>query len=366
MTHLRSAWRAWSRVGMAFGLLAALAASGRSADEDKPRSQQIADIEKQIQALTNQLAELKKAAVQPPTSLAEGTIPADWAKAIAWRSIGPASMGGRITAISVVESDPTIYFVATASGGLLKTVNNGITFEHQFDHEATVSIGDVCVAPSDKNVVYVGSGEGNPRNSVSYGDGVYKSTDGGKTWKNVGLKKTFQIGKIVVHPKDPNTVYVGALGRLYGPNEDRGVYKTTDGGQTWNKVFYTDDKTGVIDMAMHPTQPDTLWVAMWERARDGHDSWPGGNQGWADGYDGYDAIKEWGPTAGIYKTTDAGEDWKKLTKGLPTNQFGRVGLDVYRKDPNVLYAVVDCEKIGIKDVRVLAVDVQADAAELVG
>src|SRR5207253_9207038 len=127
----------------------------------------------------------------------------------------------RSAAVSVVESAPSTYFVATASGGLLKTVNNGITFEHQFDHEATVSIGDVCVAPSDKNVVYVGTGEGNPRNSVSYGDGVYKSTDGGKSWKNVGLKQTFQIGKIIVHPKNPDIAYVGALGRLYGPNRVR-------------------------------------------------------------------------------------------------------------------------------------------------
>src|SRR6516162_8411927 len=151
----------------------------------------------------------------------------EWVKALSWRSIGPASMGGRITAISVFEADPTTYWVATASGGLLKTVNNGTTFEHQFDREATVSIGDVCVAPSNKDVVYVGTGENNPRNSVSYGDGVYKSTDGGKTWKNVGLKKSFQVGQIVVHPKDPNTVYVGALGRLYGPSEERGVFKST-------------------------------------------------------------------------------------------------------------------------------------------
>ena len=136
-------------------------------------------------------------------------------------------MGGRIVAFSVFEADPSTYWVATASGGLLKTTNNGVTFEHQFDHENTVSIGDVCVAPSDRNVVWVGTGEANPRNSVSYGDGVYKSTDGGKTWKNMGLKKSFQIGRIVIHPKDPNIVYVAALGRLYGPNEERGLYKTT-------------------------------------------------------------------------------------------------------------------------------------------
>ena len=258
----------------------------------------------------------KEKDVPPPTF----TMPNAWASAFTWRSIGPANMGGRITAIAVFEADPSTYWVATASGGLLKTINNGITFEHQFDKEATVSIGDVCVAPSDKNIVWVGTGENNPRNSVSYGDGVYKSTDGGKTWKNMGLKKTFQIGKIVIHPKNPDIVYVGALGRLYGPNEERGLFKTTDGGKTWEKVFYIDDKTGVIDMRMHPTNPDMLFVAMWERQRDDFDSWPGG--GLPDGYDAYDPCKKWGKGAGIYKTTDGGKTFKKLTKGLPIEQDG--------------------------------------------
>src|SRR5262249_12823944 len=147
--------------------------------------------------------ELKKAKDAPTPTQAEGTLPDSWVKPFTWRCIGPANMGGRITDITVYEADPSTYWVATASGGLLKTVNNGITFEHQFDHEATVSIGAVCVAPSDRNIVWVGTGENNPRNSVSYGDGVYKSADGGKTWKNMGLKQSFQIGRIVIHPKDP-------------------------------------------------------------------------------------------------------------------------------------------------------------------
>ena len=200
------------------------------------------------------------------------TLPANWLKPLTWRCIGPANMGGRIAALSVYEADPSIYWVATASGGLLKTTNNGITFEHQFDHEATVSIGDVCVAPSNKDIVWVGTGENNPRNSVSYGDGVYKSTDGGKTWKNMGLKKSFQIGRILVHPKNPDIVYVGALGRLYGPNEERGLFKTTDGGKTWEKILYVDDKTGVIDLRMHPADPETLLAAAYERQRDGYDA----------------------------------------------------------------------------------------------
>ena len=255
-------------------------------------------------------------------------------------------MGGRIVAFSVFEADPSTYWVATASGGLLKTTNNGVTFEHQFDRESTVSIGDVCVAPSDRNVVWVGTGEANPRNSVSYGDGVYKSTDGGKTWKNMGLRKTFQIGRIVVHPKDPNIVYVAALGRLYGPNEERGLYKTTDGGKTWEKVLFIDDKTGIIDLRMDPADPETLLAAAWERRRDGFDSHRG-EPPLKDGYDAYDPDVKWGAGAGIYKTTDGGKTFHKVTKGLPTVPLGRIGLDYYRKNPNEVWAVVDSQKIGM-------------------
>jgi photosystem II stability/assembly factor-like uncharacterized protein len=242
-------------------------------------------------------------------------------------------MGGRITAISVYEADPTTFYVATASGGLLKTVNNGITFEHLFDRQSTVSIGDVCVAPSDRNMVWVGTGENNPRNSVSYGDGVYKSTDGGKSWTNMGLKKSFQIGRIAIHPKNPDIVFVGALGRLYGPNPERGLFKTTDGGKTWQKVLYVDDQTGVIDLRMHPDDPETLLVATYERQR--------------DGFDTNDPAKKWGPGSGLYKTTDGGKTFKKLTRGLPSCQLGRIGIDYYRKDPNTVYIVLESEKIGM-------------------
>ncbi len=310
--------------------------------EEKSRDQQIADLEKQIQDLTKKLTELK---AQPPTPT-KPALPADWVGALKWRCIGPAAMGGRIVAFSVFEADPSTYWVATASGGLLKTNNNGVTFEHQFDHESTVSIGDVCVAPSDRNIVWVGTGENNPRNSVSYGDGVYKSTDGGKTWQNMGLKKSFQIGRIVVHPKDPNIVYVGALGRLYGPNEERGLFKTTDGGKTWNKVLVIDDKTGIIDVKMDPADPETLLVAAWERKRDGFDSHRG-EPPVADGYDAYDPEVKWGKGAGIYKTTDGGKTFHKITKGLPTVPLGRIGLDYYRKDPNEVWALIDSQKIGM-------------------
>ncbi len=323
-----------------FGLV--LASAGQDPDRDK----KIADIEKQLESLKRQLEEIKRTDAKPTTPAVEGTLPDQWVKSLHWRSIGPAAMGGRITAISVFEADPTTYWVATASGGLLKTVNNGTTFDHQFDREATVSVGDVCVAPSNRDIVWVGTGENNPRNSVSYGDGVYKSTDGGKTWKNMGLRDSFQVGRVIVHPKNPDIVYVGALGRLYGANDGRGLFKTTDGGQTWNKILYVDDKTGVIDIAMHPTEPDTFLVAMWERKRDGFDSHRG-EPPLVDGYDAYDPITKWGPGSGLHKTTDGGKTFKKLTNGLPTSPLGRMGLDYYRKDPNIVFAIVDCQKIAM-------------------
>jgi photosystem II stability/assembly factor-like uncharacterized protein len=318
--------------------------------QDKARDQQLADLEKQIQALNKKLADLKGAGTATATaasataSVADGTIPTSWIKSVTWRSIGPANMSGRITAFAVYEADPTTYWVASASGGLVKTVNNGITFEHQFNHESTVSIGDVCVAPSDRNIVWVGTGEANPRNSVSYGDGVYKSTDSGKTWHNMGLKNSYQIGRIQIHPKDPNTVYVGALGRLYGSNEERGLFKTTDGGKNWQKILYIDNQTGIIDIAVHPTEPDTLLVAMWDRERDGFDDFLGDPP--PEGSDRYDPVRKYGKGAGIYKSTDGGKTFKKLTAGLPTCNLGRIGIDYSRKHPNTVYALVDSEKYG--------------------
>ncbi|MBI1903244.1 MAG: PDZ domain-containing protein, partial [Planctomycetia bacterium] len=319
------------------------------------RERRIEEIERALRDLLREVQSLRApapaTATQPTarTPAAEQkpiVLPAEWMKTLAWRAIGPANMGGRIVDFAVYEADPSIFWVATASGGLLKTTNNGTTFEHQFDKQATVSLGAVAVAPSDASIVWVGTGEYNPRNSVSYGDGVYKSTDGGKSWKNMGLKKSFQIGDIVIHPKDPNIVYVGALGRLYGNNEERGVFKTTNGGETWEKVLFIDDKTGIIDVRMSPADPEILIAAAWERQRDGFDSWPGSEVPVPDGYNGYDPIKKWGPGSGLYKTADGGKTWKKLTEGLPTSNTGRIGLDWYRKDPNVVFAVIDCEDTG--------------------
>jgi photosystem II stability/assembly factor-like uncharacterized protein len=320
-------------------LLAGLVAVGWSLADaaqtppDDPRQRQIEEIRRQLDELSRKLDALSQSeAPTPSESPATTPLPDGWLKNLKWRSIGPANMGGRITALAVYEADPTIFYVATASGGLLKTTNNGLTFQHQFDTQPTVSIGDVAVAATDPNLVWVGTGEANPRNSVSYGDGVYKSTDGGKSWTHMGLSESFQIGRIVIHPTDPNIVYVGALGRLWGPNNERGLYKTTDGGKTWTRILFVDDRTGVIDIAMHPNDPDTLLVATWERAR--------------DLYDTNEPSVQFGPGAAIHKTTDGGQTWTRLSKGLPTSKLGRVGLCYYRKDPRIVYAIVESETIG--------------------
>lgn len=273
------------------------------------------------------------------------TMKSEWLKSMNWRPLGPANMAGRVTDLEIHPQDKSLWWIGTGGGGILKTSNSGTTVDHQFDHEKTVSIGAMASDPQDKNILWVGTGEINPRNSVSYGDGIYKSTDGGKTFTNMGLEKTYQIARILVHPENSDVVYVGAQGRLYGTNEERGVYKTTDGGKTWNKILYLDERTGVIDMIMHPEDPDTLIVGMWDRLRDEFDSWPG-RVPKPDGIDGYDPIRKWGPKAGLYKTTDGGENWNKLSKGLPSGMTGRIGLDWQQKSPHTIYAIIDCEDIG--------------------
>ncbi len=257
--------------------------------------------------------------------------PTDKLKNLEFREIGPAVMGGRIDDFGVVESNPNIVYVGTASGGVWKTTNNGTTWEPVFDKEGVSTIGDIAIAPSDPGVVWVGTGEPNNRQSSSWGDGIYKSLDAGKTWQNMGLRATLHIGRIVIHPKNPDVVYAAALGHLWGPNPERGVYKTTDGGKTWNQVLKINADTGVSDIAMDPESPETLYAAAYERRRT-----PFGFNGG-------------GPDGGIYKTVDGGATWKKLTKGLPYENggdVGRIGLDIYRKDSNVVYAIVQHEKGG--------------------
>jgi photosystem II stability/assembly factor-like uncharacterized protein len=241
-----------------------------------------------------------------------------------FRAIGPAVMGGRVDDFAVVESDPRIIYVASAAGGVFKTVNAGLSWEPVFDDQTTSTIGGLAIAPSDPSIVWVGSGEPNNRQSSSWGDGVYKSMDAGKTWTRLGLKDTQSIGRVVIHPTDPNIVYVAALGHLWGANHERGVFKTTDGGATWTQSLYINDDTGVSDIAIDPQSPNTLYAAAYQRRRT------------AFGYNGG------GPAGGIYKTVDGGAHWTKLTKGLPEKgDIGRCALEVYRKNPNIVYALVE-------------------------
>jgi photosystem II stability/assembly factor-like uncharacterized protein len=246
-------------------------------------------------------------------------------KNFTWRSIGPANMVGRIDDIAVVESTPSIYYLAFATGGVWKTINNGTTWTPLFDEQPVTSIGDITIAPSDPNIVYAGTGEPNNRQSSSFGAGVYKSVDAGKTWKFMGLKETQTIARIAIHPKNPNIVYVAAVGHLFGPNPERGLYKTTDGGETWTNTKFIDNDTGFIDLVMDLSNPNVLYAASYQRRR----------QPW--GFNGG------GAGSGIWKTTDAGKSWTKLTgNGLPNNPIiGRIGLDVARSKPSTIYASIE-------------------------
>ncbi|MCI0685190.1 MAG: hypothetical protein L0Y71_24085 [Gemmataceae bacterium] len=246
------------------------------------------------------------------------------------RHIGPANMSGRITEVAVYEKLPRIQYVASASGGLWKTINNGTTWKPVFDRAGTVALGAVAVSQTNPNIVWVGTGEANARNSVSWGDGVYKSIDGGRTWQHVGLKETHHIGRIVLHPSNPNIAYVAALGRLWGANPERGVFKTSNGGASWEKILYLDEDTGCIDLAMDPDNAFTLYAAAYQVRRD---AFSGGNP----------AVQT-GPKAGLYKTTDAGKTWQKLTQGLPQRPLGRCGISVWRKNPRVVFAVVQTDR----------------------
>jgi photosystem II stability/assembly factor-like uncharacterized protein len=240
-----------------------------------------------------------------------------------FREIGPANPSGRIDDFAVLETDPTVFYVATATGGLWKTVNHGTTFEPVFDDQPTSSIGDVAIAPRDPNLVWVGTGENNNRQSSSWGDGVYKSTDGGKNWKNMGLADSRHIARILVDPVDHDVVYVAALGSLWGAGGDRGVFKTEDGGLTWKNVLSADADTGATELLMDPSNNKVLYAATYQRRR----------AAW--GFNGG------GPGSAIHKSTDAGRTWLKLTEGIPEGPKGRIGLDVYRKNPNVLYARIE-------------------------
>jgi len=245
-------------------------------------------------------------------------------KPLKWRAIGPANMGGRIADFAVNEKDPYTIFVAVGTGGVLRTTNNGTTWQPVFDKQPVASTGSVAVSQNNPKIVWVGTGEGNSRNSSSWGNGIYKSTDGGDSWTNVGLPEAGDIPKISLDPKNDDVAYAAVLGHLWAPNKERGVYKTSDGGKTWQQVFALDQNTGAIDVIVDPATPSTVYAAMWTRRR-----YP---WGFTDG----------GPASGIYKSIDAGKTWKRLGEGLPA-ETGRIGLDIYRKNPKTLYAVIESD-----------------------
>lgn len=259
-----------------------------------------------------------------------------------FRDIGPAVMGGRIDDIEAVPSDPRIIYAATAAGGIFKSVNGGTSWTPIFDDEAIPTIGDIAIAPSDPSIIWAGTGESNNRQSSSWGGGIYKSVDAGKTWQHMGLTETHHIGRVLIHPTNPDVVYVAATGKLWGPNPERGVYKTTDGGKTWTLVLKVDADTGATDIAMDPESPGTIYAAMYQRRRT------------VFGFNGS------GAGSALYRTTDGGANWKKLTNGLPYNtenaptprpdnllETGRIAVEVYRKDPNIVYALVEHANGGV-------------------
>ncbi len=268
-------------------------------------------------------AEKRLEAYQQKLKLNENSL----VKNVKFTSIGPTIMSGRVDDIDVSPFDPTIFYVAYASGGLWKTINNGQSFSPLFDNQASMTIGDIAVDWKHGETIWVGTGENNSSRSSYAGTGIYKSIDTGKTWQNTGLAETQHIGRIIISTDDPNTIWVAALGHLYSPNKERGIYKTTDGGKTWNQKLFVDDNTGAIDLIIDPKNSDILYAAFWYRTR----------RAWN--------FEESGSTSGIYKSEDAGETWKLVTtkdSGFPTGEgVGRIGLAISNQNSQVIYAVVD-------------------------
>lgn len=265
------------------------------------------------------------AASEPASATLNGNPDVKVFERLEWRSIGPANMGGRVADVEGVPGNPNIVYVATASGGLWKTTNGGVTWTPLFEREGTLSIGDIALDPRNPDVIWLGAGESNTRNSVSFGDGVYKSTDGGKTWQHLGLRETEHISRIVVNPLDTDTVYVGAIGHASGPNDERGVFMTTDGGRTWQKTLYIDDQHGISDLDIDPQNPNILYAGVWRFERKPWTFVSGSEKG------------------GVFKSIDGGRTWKKITGGLP-KLIGRIGVKVAPSNPDVVYAITEAKE----------------------
>ncbi|HEV2489708.1 MAG TPA: hypothetical protein VGT03_07865 [Candidatus Acidoferrales bacterium] len=257
---------------------------------------------------------------------AAGQKPTDVFANLKFRNLGPAVAGGRVAAVAGIPGQPNIYYVGAGGGGVWKTVDGGLSWKPIFEHESTASIGAIAIAPSNPNFIWVGTGEGNIRNDVIDGAGVYFSSDAGHSWKFMGLADTQQITTIAIDPHNPNVVFVGALGHAWGPNAERGVFRTTDGGKTWTKVLFVNDSTGVSDMAMAPGNPKVIFAAMWQFRR-----YP-----WT--------LMDGGPESGIYRSTDGGDTWQRLTKGLPEGPLGRIAVAVAPSNPEHVYALIGAKR----------------------
>ncbi len=257
------------------------------------------------------------------------TLKEDSLKGMKWRLVGPFR-GGRVLAVTGVASQPNVYYFGAVAGGVWKTTNGGLSWTPVFDKESIASIGGIAVAPSDPNVIYVGTGEACIRGDISYGKGMYKSVDAGKSWMHIGLEDSRHIGRVIVDPQNPDIVFVAALGHAYGPNTERGVFRSADGGKTWQKVLYKDDKTGAIDITFAPSNSHTLYAALWQANRT---PW---------------IMESGGPGSGLYKSSDGGQTWKQLEgHGLPKGVLGRIGVSVSGADPNRVYALIEAEEGGL-------------------
>jgi len=288
-------------------------------------------------------ARARPAAARPDTARRDTAAVKDsvskFLESFTYRSLGPAAYSGRVTALAVPNSReprPKTWYIGAAGGGVWKTTNGGITWQSVSSGLGSETVGDLAVAPSDSNILWVGTGEKNSLRSQYWGDGVYKSTDGGKSWTKMGLADTRAIGRIVIHPTGPDTVYVAALGHLWGTNNERGVYKTTDGGKSWTRVLFVDDTTGFVDLEMDPGDPNTLYAAAWHRLR-----WGGSH------------MEGVGKGSGLYKTTDGGRTWKRLTdpalkNGLPTDRIGRIGIAISAQNPKLVFAFIQVDR-GVTD-----------------
>jgi photosystem II stability/assembly factor-like uncharacterized protein len=320
-----------------FGLILLVAVAGNSVVQSQTSTQGTEDKNVPKSQSPQKSAPVTKPpkAVQPTKRTTPGTAatPAPQVderlfNGMRWRQVGPFR-GGRVLAVTGVPGEPNVFYFGGASGGVWKSVDTGVSWQPMFDKQNIASIGSIAVAPSDHNVIYVGSGEACIRGNITYGNGVYKSIDGGKSWKNLGLKDTRHIGAVIVDPKNPNIAFVAALGHAYGTNEERGLYRTTDGGSTWQRVLYKDNKTGAIDVVFDPNNSSTLFASLWEVYRT---PW---------------SLNSGGPGSGLYKSTDGGTTWTRLEgHGLPAGIMGRIGISV-GADSNRVYALVESKEGGL-------------------